>query len=185
MHISELLLIAIGLSMDAFAVSLSGGMSISNLRLVDALKFGLFFGFFQMLMPLIGWSAGRLFSSYIMVLDHWIAFILLGYIGTKMILDVVRGEESAVCSTQVRLLLVLAIATSIDALAAGVSFAFMSLNIWTSVMTIGLITFCLCTMGAALGKRAGAALGSRAQIAGGIILIAMGIKILIEHCFFS
>lgn len=183
MHFIELIMIAIGLSMDAFAVSLSNGMAIPGLKLKDALKFGFFFGFFQALMPLIGWAAGRLFSGYITALDHWVAFILLGYIGAKMILDASHCEE-AKGSTQFGVLLVLAIATSIDALAAGVTFAFMVMNIWSSILIIGLITFVLCTIGALLGKCAGCALGQRAQIVGGVILIAMGIKILVEHLFF-
>ncbi|MBQ2696594.1 MAG: manganese efflux pump [Clostridia bacterium] len=183
MQIFELIMIAVGLSMDAFAVSLSNGMAIPNLRLKDALKFGFFFGFFQALMPLIGWAAGQLFSGYIMAFDHWVAFILLGYIGAKMILDAVRCDEEASGSTQFRILLILAIATSIDALAAGVTFAFVSINIWFSIATIGLITFVLCTLGALLGKCAGCALGRRAQILGGVILIIMGFKILIEHLF--
>ncbi len=189
MFFSELLLIAIGLSMDAFAVSVSNGMVIQNLRLKDALKFGFFFGLFQMLMPLLGFLAGRLFSGYIMSLDHWVAFILLSYIGTKMIVDVIRGDgETASGSTQLRVLLILAIATSIDALAAGITFAFMPfmcLSIWGCVSVIGLTTFLLSTFGALIGKRAGEALGNRAQIIGGIILISMGLKILIEHLLCS
>ncbi len=184
MTIYELLLTALGLAMDAFAVSLSNGMVIKKLRAKDALKFGFFFGFFQMLMPLIGFLAGKLFSEYIMALDHWIAFALLGYIGLKMVLDA-RGEcETATGSTEFRVLLILAIATSIDALAAGVTFAFMEMNIWLSVSIIGLLTFALCTAGVFMGKRAGCALGNRAQTAGGIVLILMGLKILIEHLFF-
>ncbi len=176
----ELCLISLGLAMDAFAVSVSNGMVISNLRLCDALKFGLFFGFFQMLMPLIGWTAGRLFSDYITAFDHWVAFILLAYIGIKMILDAKNGEEAS-GSTKFKVLLVLAIATSIDALAAGITFAFMAVNIWFSIFIIGFITLVLSTAGALLGCRAGCALGSRAQIAGGILLVGMGLKILIEH----
>ena len=183
----ELILTAIGLAMDAFAVSLSNGMVIQNLRVKDALKFGIFFGFFQMLMPLLGFLAGKLFSEYIMALDHWIAFVLLGYIGLKMIVDAKKGEDEASGSTEFRVLLILAIATSIDALAAGITFAFMpiAMGIWAAVGVIGLITFLLCTLGALLGKRAGDALGCRAQIVGGAILICMGIKILIEHLFFT
>lgn len=182
MRISELIMIAIGLSMDAFAVSVSNGMAISNLRLRDALQFGLYFGLFQMLMPLTGWTAGQMFSSFITTFDHWVAFILLGYIGIKMILDAVRGEEeSSTGNTSFRVMLLLAVATSIDALAAGITFAFMSVNIWFSIAVIGSITFCLSTFGALIGKRAGDALGKYAQIVGGVILIAMGVKILIEH----
>ncbi len=184
MHPIELIMIAIGLSMDAFAVSLSNGMAIPDLKLKDALKFGFFFGLFQALMPLIGWAAGKLFSGYITAFDHWVAFILLGYIGAKMILDASHCDDETKASTRLGVLLVLAIATSIDALAAGVTFAFMAINIWSSILIIGLITFVLCTIGALLGKCAGCALGQRAQIVGGIILIVMGLKILVEHIFF-
>ncbi len=186
MHIIELIMIAIGLSMDAFAVSVSNGMAIPDLRVRDALKFGFFFGFFQALMPLIGWVAGRLFSGYIATFDHWIAFILLGYIGAKMIYDALcGGDDEAHGSTQFGVLIVLSIATSIDALAAGVTFAFLPISIWFSILMIGLITFVICTIGALLGKCAGCALGCRAQIVGGVILISMGFKILIEHLFFA
>ncbi len=180
----ELFLIAVGLAMDAFAVSVSNGMAIPNLRLRGALKFGLFFGFFQMLMPYIGWLAGQLFSHYITTFDHWVAFVLLAYIGIKMILDAKNGEEAS-GSTKFKVLLILAIATSIDALAAGITFAFMPGNIYYYVGVIGITTFVLSTFGALIGKRAGCALGSRAQIAGGILLVFMGLKILIEHLFFS
>ncbi|MGN1059127.1 MAG: manganese efflux pump MntP family protein [Clostridia bacterium] len=183
MNLSELILIAVGLAMDAFAVSVSNGMVIQHLRLRDALKFGLFFGFFQMLMPLLGWAAGRMFNTYITAFDHWVAFVLLAYIGVKMILDARHGEEAA-GSTRFRVLLVLAIATSIDALAAGITFAFMSVNIWFCIVVIGLITFCLSTFGALIGKRAGTALGRHAQTGGGALLVLMGLKILIEHLFF-
>lgn len=180
----ELLAIAVGLAMDAFAVSVSNGMSIPDLRFKDALKFGIFFGFFQMLMPYLGWLAGRLFSDYITAFDHWIAFILLGYIGIKMIIDAKHCEEAS-GSTKFKVLLILAIATSIDALAAGVTFAFMPGNIYYYVGVIGIITFALSTFGALIGKRAGCALGSRAQLVGGALLVIMGLKILVEHLFFS
>lgn len=184
MHISELLLIAVGLAADAFAVSVSNGLVIRHLRLKDALKFGLFFGFFQMLMPLIGWGAGRLFSDYVTAFDHWVAFILLGYIGAKMVIDSLRGEDAATGDTCFKTMLILAIATSIDALAAGVTFAFMKMNIWFAVSVIGGITFFLSALGVLIGKRVGEKLGGKAQLLGGILLIAMGIKILTEHLFF-
>jgi len=185
MQLSELLLIAVGLAADAFAVSVSNGLAMCRLRLYDALKFGLFFGIFQMLMPLIGWAAGRLFSDYVMAFDHWVAFVLLGYIGLKMVLDAVRGEGEA-CSgdTGFKTMLILAIATSIDALAAGVTFAFMKMNIIFAISVIGGITFCLSALGVLIGKRAGEKLGGKAQLIGGLLLIAMGVKILIEHLFF-
>ncbi|MBE7021776.1 MAG: manganese efflux pump [Ruminococcaceae bacterium] len=184
MLISELLLIAVGLSMDAFAVSVSNGLALRCLRLRDALKFGLFFGFFQMLMPLLGWAVGRLFSDYVMAFDHWVAFVLLGYIGTKMVMDGLRGSDSACGDTGFKTMLILAIATSIDALAAGVTFAFMNINIWFSISVIGAITFFLSAFGVLIGKRVGDKLGGKAQLLGGFLLIAMGVKILIEHLFF-
>lgn len=184
--IFELVLIAVGLSMDAFAVSICNAMTVNNLRLRDAAKFGLFFGVFQALMPLIGWAAGKTFSSYVVALDHWVAFVLLSFIGGKMIFDAVRGEEE--CSNEnplkFKVLLVLAIATSIDALAVGITFAFMEMAVLPSVLLIGSITFLISTVGALIGKKAGGALGSRAEIVGGIILILIGAKILIEHLFF-
>ncbi len=178
----ELILIALGLAMDAFAVSVSNGMAISNLRLRDALKFGIFFGAYQALMPLIGWAAGRMFSDYIIAFDHWVAFVLLCYIGIKMIMEA-GDEDSASGNTCFRVLLVLAIATSIDALAAGITFAFMPVSIWKCISVIGLTTFVLSTAGVLLGKRIGEALGKHAQIGGGVLLILMGIKILVEHLF--
>lgn len=186
MSIWELVFIAVGLSMDAFAVSICNAMAVKDLRLRDASKFGLFFGVFQAGMPLIGWLAGKTFSQYVIAIDHWVAFVLLGFIGGKMILEAVRGEgEGRNNPLQIKVLLVLALATSIDALAVGVTFAFMQMSILPSVILIGLITFGLSTVGALIGKKAGAALGSRAEIVGGMILILMGAKILIEHLFFS
>lgn len=188
MGLFELFAIAISLAMDAFAVSVSNGMVIPDLRLKDALKFGTFFGFFQMLMPLIGWLVGRLFSEYIKTFDHWVAFVLLAYIGIKMIMDAKNCEEAS-GSTKFKVLLILAIATSIDALAAGVTFASMPFipfnSIWFCVAVIGVIAFSLSTFGVLIGKRAGCALGSRAQIIGGSLLVIMGLKILVEHLFFS
>ena len=184
----ELILIALGLAMDAFAVSLSNGMAIPNLKIRDALKFGIYFGIFQAIMPLIGWAAGCLFCDYITAFDHWIAFVLLAYIGGKMVYDVIRGEEEeSRGDTQFSVLVVLAIATSIDALAAGVTFAFLpeNMGIFFMVSIIGIITFVLCTLGALLGKVLGMAFGRWSQLAGGIVLISMGLKILIEHLFFA
>ena len=186
MGLLELILIAIGLSMDAFAVSISSAMTIDKLRYRDAAKFGIFFGAFQALMPLTGYLAGKTFSQYIVALDHWVAFILLGFIGGKMLYEAIKGEEEETADNPLsfKVLLVLAIATSIDALAVGVTFAFMQINILSSVLLIGLITFVISTVGALIGKKAGNLLGHRAEIAGGIILILIGAKILIEHLFF-
>lgn len=182
MSFIELLLIAIGLSMDAFAVSVSQALTAPNFKKTDSLKFGVFFGGFQALMPLIGWLFGRLFSAYVTAIDHWVAFVLLGYIGIKMILDatVLKDEDSAK-ELDLKLLLVLAFATSIDALAVGVSFAFMKVNILSSILTIGITTFILSPIGALLGKKIGSALGNKAQILGGVILVIMGVNILLQH----
>ena len=180
----ELLLIAIGLSMDAFAVSVSQALTAPNFKKLDALKFGIFFGAFQALMPFLGWIFGNLFSEYVVAIDHWVAFVLLGYIGVKMILDatVLKDEENAK-ALSIKLLIVLAFATSIDALAVGVSFAFMNVSIVKSVVIIGLTTFVLSPIGALLGKKIGSAMGDKAQILGGAILIIMGTNILIQHLF--
>lgn len=184
MSLAELIITAIGLSMDAFAVSVSQALTAPNFKKIDALKFGIFFGGFQALMPLLGWLLGSLFSDYVTAIDHWIAFVLLGYIGVKMILDAtVLKDEDNPKNLDLKLLLVLAFATSIDALAVGVSFAFMKMNILMCVLTIGLITFILCPIGALLGQKVGNKLGDRAQILGGIILVVMGTNILVQHLF--
>ncbi len=187
MEIWELFLLAVGLSMDAFAVSVSSAMTIDNLRKRDAAKFGLFFGVFQAGMPLLGWVCGCAFSSYVITFDHWVAFVLLSFIGGKMILEAVHGgEECRENALAFSVLLVLAIATSIDALAVGVTFAFLpELHVLPSVALIGVVTFVISTFGALLGRKAGSALGTRAEIVGGIILIGIGLKILIEHVFFA
>lgn len=184
MSFTELLLIAVGLSMDAFAVSVSQALTAPNFKRIDSLKFGIFFGGFQALMPLIGWLFGNLFSDYVKAYDHWVAFVLLGYIGVKMILDatVLKDEDNAK-ELNLKLLLVLAFATSIDALAVGVSFAFMKVSIIKSILTIGLTTFVLSPIGALLGKKIGASLGNKAQIIGGAILVIMGTNILLQHLF--
>ena len=183
----ELLLIAVGLSMDAFAVSVSQALTAPNFKKADSLKFGIFFGGFQALMPLLGWFFGKFFSDYVQAYDHWVAFVLLGYIGVKMILDatVLKDEDNAK-ELNLKLLLVLAFATSIDALAVGVSFAFMeemAIGIAGSVITIGITTFVLSPIGALLGKKIGASLGNKAQILGGVILVIMGTNILLQHLF--
>ena len=183
----ELIITAIALSMDAFAVSVSQALTAPNFKKIDAIKFGIFFGGFQGLMPLSGWLFGRLFSNYVTAIDHWVAFVLLVYIGIKMILDAtILNDEKSPKNLNLKLLIVLSFATSIDALAVGVSFAFMkeiAFSITAAVLTIGSITFTLSSIGALLGKKLGKRLGSRAQIAGGIILIIMGSNILIQHLF--
>lgn len=184
MSFFELIITAIGLSMDAFAVSVSNAICTPNFKKTDALKFGIFFGGFQALMPVIGWLVGNLFSDYVMAVDHWVAFVLLGYIGIKMIIDSLNSREDDACQLlNLKLLLVLAFATSIDALAVGVSFAFMKMNIVTSASVIGIVTFILSPIGALLGRKIGNSLGTKAQILGGAILVIMGTNILLQHLF--
>ncbi len=182
MSLFELFLIAVGLSMDAFAVSVCKGLATGRMRKLDAVRIGAWFGGFQALMPLLGWLLGRQFESYITSIDHWIAFILLGFIGGKMIWEAVRGgEEETGGGLGARELFVLAVATSIDALAVGVSFAFLNVNIWSSVAFIGVTTFVLSVFGALVGGRLGEKFKDRAEIAGGAILVLMGLKILLQH----
>lgn len=181
----------IGLSMDAFAVSLAKGICLKEDELKYSLRVSLFFGGFQALMPLLGWWVGRYFESYIKSFDHWIAFILLSIIGGKMLIEAIKGLKSSEddnipteCERDefsYKKLTVLAIATSIDALAVGVSFAFLSVSIIPSVTIIGITTFILSFFAVFLGKKLGEYMQSYAEIIGGIILIFIGAKILFEH----
>ena len=184
MSLWELLILAAGLSMDAFAVSICKGLSMDRAPLWKAAVVGLYFGLFQAGMPLIGYFLGSRFSQYISRFDHWIAFILLLLIGISMIRES-RGEgEKVDASLAFSRMVVLAVATSIDALAVGVTLAFLKVSLWASIACIGLITFGLSTFGVKLGHAVGAKYRSRAELAGGVILILMGSKILIEHLFF-
>lgn len=176
--------IAIGLSMDAFAVSVTNGMVIKNFRFRHALRMALFFGIFQAIMPILGWSAGLTFAEYIKDYDHWIAFLLLTIIGGKMIWESRELEEcdfSKKNCTHLPTLIILSIATSIDALAAGLSFAMLNQPMIEPVLIIGFITFIVCLIGAKLGDRFGHLFENKVELAGGIILILIGVKILIEH----
>ena len=182
----EILLIGIGLSMDAFAVALSKGLSMRKLNMKAGILIAVFFGFFQAFMPFIGWLVCRNFEKYITRVDHWIVFVLLGFIGIKMIVDAVkeaRKEEKEEKDDRIRIgeLFLLAIATSIDALAVGISYAFLSINIWSSITIIGITTLILSFIGVLIGCKFGARFQTKAQIAGGIILILVGVKILLEH----
>lgn len=170
------------LAMDAFAVSVTKGISLKNINFKLAIKIALFFGVFQGLMPLIGWFIGIRFESYIKSIDHWIAFILLGFIGAKMIMDA-NEDDFSNCNTLINTkeLLFLSVATSIDALAAGVSFAFLNEAILPIVLSISVITFILCFLGVLLGSSIGSLFKSYAQIVGGIILILIGFNILNDH----
>ena len=178
----ELLLISVGLAMDAFAVSVGKGMTVKRVRPYHALNAGAWFGAFQALMPIIGFFVGRSFASYVVNIDHWIAFGLLIIIGVNMIREAISGEEEVVDGNfGVRTMLIMAIATSIDALAVGISMAFLHVNIWISVAVIGIVTFAISAAGVYLGASFGSRLGSKAGIVGGVILIAIGIKIVVEH----
>lgn len=186
MSLFELFIIAVGLSMDAFAVSVCKGLSTSDVRPLNMLCAGLWFGLFQALMPLIGYLLGVNFSSLIQSVDHWIAFILLSLIGANMIREAVSSkEECEVADTgssyAFKVMLPLAVATSIDALAVGVSFAFLSVDIIPAICFIGVCTFILSAAGVKIGSVFGNRFEKKAEIAGGIILILMGLKILLEH----
>ena len=178
----ELLLIAIGLSMDAFSVSICKGLTTKKFSWRMALVCGLWFGFFQALMPIIGYFLGAQFQEMIEAYDHWIAFGLLFLIGANMIREAVWGkEESQDGSLGFQTMLLLAIATSIDALAVGVSFACIRVKLWSSVIVIGLTTFAFSVLGVKIGNVFGSKYEKSAEIIGGIILILIGLKILLEH----
>ena len=182
MSLGELFIVALGLSMDAFAVSVCKGLSVPALRPVHSLTCGLWFGAFQALMPLLGWLLGVQFQAVITSVDHWVAFVLLGLIGFNMVRESRGGEESALdASFTPRAMLPLAVATSIDALAIGVTFAFLSVDIRPAVLFIGVTTLVLSAVGTGVGAVFGARFQSRAELAGGVILILMGTKILLEH----
>lgn len=181
----ELFIIAVGLSMDALAVAICKGLSMAKMSWRKGIIVGLWFGGFQALMPLIGYLLGAQFESKITAFDHWIAFILLGLIGGNMIREGVSGdEEKTDDSVSIKSMLPLAIATSIDALAVGVTFAFLSVDIAPAVTFIGVITFVLSAIGVRIGAAAGARFKSGAELFGGLVLIVMGTKILLEHLGF-
>ncbi len=192
----ELLFVGIGLSMDAFSVAVCKGLQMRRIRWGRALTVALFFGGFQGLMPLIGWVLGKQFEEYIVAVDHWIAFALLTFIGGKMILDVVKEGRQSPCPCEEEAtrreeplalggLALMALATSIDALAVGITFAFLQVNIWGAIAIIGVTTFLLSIVGVLIGNVFGTKYQSKATLAGGAVLILIGSKILIEHLFFS
>jgi len=182
MSFLEIFLIAIGLSMDAFAVSICKGLSFKKINFKKCIIVGLYFGTFQALMPLIGYFLAYNLKDFIMIIDHWIAFVLLGLIGFNMIIES-KNDESEVITNKidVKTMLVLAIATSIDALAVGITFAFLNVKIFASSLLIGLMTFAISIIGVKIGNVFGNKYEKKSQIFGGIILILMGFKILIEH----
>ncbi len=183
MGLLELLLIAVGLSMDAFAVAVCKGLSVRQVKVKHFILTGIWFGGFQGLMPFIGYLLGTTFKSYIVSFDHWVAFVLLALIGGNMLKEgLSKEEEKANDSFSPQTMVVLALATSIDALAVGVSFALLpDVNILAAVLFIGVITFILSAVGVKVGNIFGAKYKSKAEIAGGTILILMGLKILLEH----
>lgn len=181
----EIFLLGVGLSMDAFAVAICKGLNMRKVQLQHTFIIALFFGGFQALMPLLGWFLGTQFESYIASFDHWIAFILLAFIGGKMIVEVLRGKEDgdeSGCSEKLDLkeLFVLAVATSIDALAVGISLALLDVNIWVAITIIGITTFLFSVGGVFIGNRFGMKYKSKAELFGGIILVLIGLKILLE-----
>ena len=181
----ELMLLAVGLSMDALAVSICKGLAMDRVTLGRMVLVGLWFGGFQGLMPLLGWLLGSRFSLYITAIDHWIAFALLALIGGKMVWESLRkgcgGEEEAPGDLSARRLCVLAVATSIDALAVGITFAFLEVDILPAVCCIALTTFLLSSLGVKFGSLCGTRMQSKAEALGGVILILLGLKILLEH----
>lgn len=180
----ELFLIAVGLSMDAFAVALCKGLSMRKLSLKGGAVIALFFGVFQAIMPFFGWILGRQFEAYITAVDHWIAFVLLAFIGGKMLYEAIcekDDEEDAEFRLDIKELLVLAVATSIDALAVGITFAFLQVSILPSVSLIGVTTFLLSLLGVVIGNRFGIRFKKKAEILGGVVLCLIGLKILLEH----
>lgn len=182
MSIGELVLISIGLATDAFAVSICKGLNMKKINYKYIITIALFFGGFQALMPLIGWALGIQFKEYIVNFDHWIAFALLGFIGGKMIFESFKKDE---CNEEAKLIIkelfVLAIATSIDALAVGITFSFFNVNIWLAISLIGIITFVISFLGVLIGKNFGCKLKNKAEFLGGFMLILIGLKILLEH----
>ena len=179
----ELIIIAVGVSMDAFAVSVCKGLSIRSLRPRYMMSAALWFGGFQALMPLIGYLVGISFADFVADVDHWIAFVLLGIIGGKMIKEACQKDDDAEYNPDfsVRTMILLAVATSIDALAVGVSLAFLRADIWISILAIGLMTGAFSAFGVLLGNVFGNRFKSKAEFAGGLILVGIGIKILLEH----
>ena len=185
MSVSSLLVVAIGLSMDAFAVSISKGLAMRAFRLKQALAIALCFELFQAIMPLIGYFIGSQFSNLIASWDHWLAFALLALIGVNMLREAF-GEEEAVSSfIDLKTLCTLGIATSIDALAIGISFALLNVPIFTAVSLIGAVTFIFCLIGVKSGHFLGSKFKSKAEIFGGLVLLAMAFKILCEHGVFA
>jgi putative Mn2+ efflux pump MntP len=183
MDLTTIIFIAFGLSMDAFAVSIASGCTVKKLKIKYALKISVFFGLFQAFMPVIGWMAGLTLIDFISGFDHWIAFGLLCYVGGKMIYDSIKIDEDRkkIDPLNIYILLLLSIATSVDALAVGLSFAFLRVLIITPVVLIGVVTFILSFIGVIIGDRIGYFFEKRIELIGGLVLIGIGFRILLEH----
>lgn len=183
----ELLLMGVGLAMDAFAVSICKGLGMRRVNKKQAVVIGLFFGGFQALMPFIGWVLGSQFEKYITNIDHWIAFLLLGFIGGKMIVEAVKPAEEndeiqeLDAPLNIKEMFILAVATSIDALAVGITFAFLSYPIVEAISIIGVVTFIICIIGVYVGNFFGSKYKNKAELAGGLILVLLGVRILLSH----
>ncbi len=186
MDIVTLLFIAVGLAMDAFSVAITDGITIKKIKFANAIKIALFFGVFQFGMLFLGNLLGGTFAKYIEVVDHWIAFVLLMFIGGKMFFDAMKGDEEEASENPLsfKTLIILAIATSIDALAVGVSIVTMTESILFAASVVGIVAFLFSFAGVYIGNKCGDLFGNRAEIIGGIVLMGIGVKILIEHLFF-
>ena len=180
-----IILIAVGLAMDAFAVSVCKGLSMKKISIKKLLIIAVYFGVFQALMPVIGFFLGESFESLVTSIDHWIALILLSFIGINMLKEAFgkSEEDNKNDDTSFKTMIILAIATSIDALAVGITFAFLEINIFVIATIIGVITFIISAIGVIIGNKFGDKYEKKAEIFGGVILILMGIKILLEHLF--
>lgn len=177
-----ILAIALGLAMDSFSVSIANGLASKIFKISQALTIAVFFGFFQGIMPVFGWYAGESVADFISAYDHWVAFGLLAFIGSRMIYESIRNKpNNFLRSYNFKVLLILSVATSIDALAVGLSFSFLDISIFFPALTIGVITFVLSFFGVYIGGRFGKLLKNRIEILGGLILIGIGLKILLEH----
>lgn len=182
MHLINILFVGIALSFDTMAVGAANAARHHDMPLLKAIRISFFFGFFQLFMPLVGWLIGSGFQAYITKYDHWISFILLGTLGLKMILESFKEvEEEKIDIHSWKILLLLSVATSIDALVVGISFAFLKVNIGVAVTTIGVTTFVLTLLSIYLGKKVGQRWGKKFEILGGLILILIGLKILLSH----
>ena len=182
MGILALILIGIGLSFDTFAVSVSCGIVENKIQFWQASRIAIFFAFFQAIMPVIGWFLGITVKSYIIEFDHWIAFGLLSFVGGKMIIESFKkSDENNFNPNEIKTVILLSLATTIDAFAVGISLAFLQVNMILAIFIIGSITFIIAMLGLLFGKKMGERFGKKLEILGGVILIALGVKILIEH----